>query len=104
MDFTERMEEMVPETIIHNLSFDYQDQVLEIAYADLRDQAEGVGMVKTIALERELFLDEVLELERDLKNLIDEVQIAIRNKDARQARIDKAMLRINPPRDEDDDD
>ena len=104
MGFQEDMDEMVPERIIHSVTFDHTDGSVEIAFAELRDQAEGVGMVKVAAAERELFHAEIVELETDLNDLVDELLIAIRNEDARKARIEKARLRFSKKDEEEDDD
>lgn len=106
MGFKEQMEEMLPEMVIHTVSFDHNEGTIEVSFAELRDQAEGAGMMKAIAFERELFHEEVNSLESDLRDLIDEVIISIRNKDARKARIDRALARLKPepePEEEEDD-
>lgn len=103
MGFKEEMENLLPETLIHNVTFDHQEGVVEITFADLADQAEGVGMIKTAALERELFYSEVEDLEAHLRNMISEVQVSIRNDDARQLRIKRANDRFKGGSLEDDD-
>lgn len=102
--FREQIEEMLPETIIHTLQFDHQEGVLEITFAELRDQSGGVGLIKTIALERELFASEVADLESSMRDLIDEALVAIRNDDVRQQRLNAAIERSKKKSAEDDDD
>lgn len=102
--FHDRMEEMLPDRVINTIAWDHQDQLLEITFAEMRDQGDGVGMLKTVALERALFLDEVTNIEKDLGDLIDEVLISIRNKDVLEQRIKKAELRFNPRPDVEEDD
>jgi FtsZ-binding cell division protein ZapB len=80
------------------VAFDHRDDVVEVTFAELRDQADGVGLIKTIAMERELFKVEIGEVESDLRDLISEAEQAIRNKDALKARADRLR-----PREEDDD-
>lgn len=92
----EVMDQIAPSVFIHGLSFDHVDDAIEITYAEYRDQVEGAGMLKTIAFQRELFKAEWDSLESDLIDLIDEVCVTIRNEDARQQRIDKAMERFKP--------
>lgn len=99
--FREQLEQMLPEVLIHTVTFDHQEGLIEVTYAELRDQADGVGMLKTLALERELFEQEIAELESDLRELIEEGVIAIRNEDARKKRIDRAMSKYR--KDDDDD-
>lgn len=102
--FMEQMDEMLPEVLVHSVTFDHREDVVEITYAELNDQADGVGLIKTVAMERELFAVEVGEIESDLRDLIDEVVRAIRNPDAHQQRLAKALERNAPDDEEEDDD
>lgn len=102
--FAEKMDEMLPDRLIHSVSFDHVGDVVEITFADLADQADGVGMIKTVPMERELFVVELAEIESDLRDLCDEALLAIRNKDAHAQRVAKAKARNEPRQEEEDDD
>jgi hypothetical protein len=102
--FRDQIDDLLPELIIHTIQFDHAEETIEVTFAELRDQAVGAGMLKTIAFEKELFAPEVVSIESDLRDLIDEVLIHIRNEDARQARIDKAIARNRVHREDEDDD
>lgn len=101
---SEKFDEILPDRLVHSVSFDHSEDVLEITYADLGDQADGMGMIKTVALQRDLFATEISEIESDLRDLIDEVLTSIRNPDAHKARMDRAIARSGNQDDEDDDD
>lgn len=102
--FKEQMDEMLPEVLVHSVSIDHQQGVMEITFAELRDQVDGVGMMKIVALERELFAVEIHEIEADLLDLITEARTAIRNEDVLSGRVKRAMERAKGDDDDDDDD
>jgi hypothetical protein len=97
--FKEAVEDLLPDVLIHSVTFDHQDGVVEITFAEYRDQGDGVGLLKTIDIELALFANEVRELESDIKDLIDEALLALRNPDAVKERIERAR----PDLEEDDD-
>lgn len=102
--FREQMDEMLPDVLVHSVTIDHQQGVVEVTYAELADQADGVGMMKIVALERELFAVEIGEIESDLIDLIDEARTAIRNDDVREERVRRAIARAKGDPGEDDDD
>lgn len=102
--FREQMDELLPEMLIHSVIFDHVESAVEVTFAELRDQAEGAGLTKTVAFERELFAPEIGAIESDLRDLIDEVMVTLRNEDAMKSRIEAANLRFKEFRREDDED
>lgn len=55
------------------------DEILEIAYLERRDQADRVGLTKSIVMERRIVAEEAAEIHSILEEIIDKGLLEIRN-------------------------
>lgn len=91
-------DELVPDVVIQSVQFS-PEGLVEITFMELRDQVEGAALGKHVLVESDIFAEDVAEIITNLRDLVDEALVFIRNPDARKQRL-KALAEAN----EDDDD
>lgn len=84
------------ERLIHSLTF-RPDGLVELSFAELREEVENAAMLRTVVFDEPVFGDEVDDLRDFLNDLIDEVLIYLRNDDARQTRLEASRRTAPAP-------